>query len=200
MSKFDNEWQGLDQKIKLSKKESADLYDSIFREVQEPNKEVQTTHLSIKPLLSLVTVACLVTILVLSNWNTTDDNGILTPASNDEANEEIIIVVTNNTTFEFLGISINVYKDGLKVSNQTTINADNSTVDTGQELHFQFLKEDFSLTGEVSLEASVVLNNENQIPITPHVPITIEKGNKYYLSIEGDSVESSQLTIENRAE
>ncbi|WP_018932361.1 hypothetical protein [Gracilibacillus lacisalsi] len=200
MSKFDNEWQGLDQKIKLSKKESADLYDSIFQEVQEPNKKKSTTRLFLKPILSLVTVACIAIILILSNMNTSENKGMLTQSSNGENNNEITIIITNNATFEYYGITMNVYKDGRKISDPTVINADNTVIATGEKLHFPFIEDDFTLEGEVSLEATIVLDNENRVTIEPKIPISIEKGNKYYLSIEGDSVESSQLTIENRAE
>ncbi|WP_058306171.1 hypothetical protein [Gracilibacillus massiliensis] len=190
MSNFDREWKSLSQKVKLSKHESEEMKRLLSQKIQEPPR---SRKFIFKPLVSIVAVACIITILLLSNGNTER----ITPLSDtteEQVEDDIMVVITNNATFDFLGVNLVIHQPFQRITGPTSVNADSSFIDKGDSLYIELIeREDFDSQEKTSLEAVIIMENNDRVTIEPKVPITVEKGREYHFEIVGNSVEEAQF-------
>ena len=119
----------------------------------------------------------------------TDNPG--TPIEPNENN--MIINVKNNADFEFYGLETKILNHSLSM-----VNADGSKIEKGQELRFEFLKEDFELDGEVEMKVFILADNNieddgDRIPINKKNTLELVNNKEIFFEITGDSIKEADL-------
>jgi hypothetical protein len=131
-----------------------------------------------------------ITILLITFLSACSDNSG-TPIEPNENN--MIINIKNNSNFDFYGLEAKIL-DHL----QGYVNADDSKIEKGQKLRFEFLKEDFELDGEAELEVLIFADNKieddgDRIPINKKITLELVNNKEIFFEITGDSIKEADL-------
>ncbi|QDQ00879.1 hypothetical protein FOH38_10610 [Lysinibacillus fusiformis] len=62
----------------------------------------------------------------------------------------------------------------------TGVNADGSKIKKGESLKFEFLKEDFKLEGEATMEVSFLKNNKELTPIGKKIKLELSSNKELF--------------------
>lgn len=109
-----------------------------------------------------------------------------TPIKPNENN--MIITIKNKSNFDFNGLGATVLNHS---SNMT--NADGSKIKKGEELRFEFLKEDFDLDGEAEMEVQILKDNGDTIPLNKKVTLQLVDNQELFFELTGNSVEETEV-------
>lgn len=107
-----------------------------------------------------------------------------------EPNENnMIINVRNKANFDFNGLGVAVLNHSLNMTN-----ADGSKIEKGEELKFEFLKEDFDLNGEADMEVQILTgDNGASIPLSQKVTFQLDDNKEIFYELTGDSIKDAVL-------
>lgn len=208
---FDEELRGLNNKFMITQDEQKYILNKLNTTIEENKSTKKVRVFDWKYYFASVASILILFILVtpILNSSFTDsiksnqqsrDSNEMTSATNPSKKDSVVINVLNNAEFEYYHVQLNVSRNGNVVRTQGGMYADGSKIKQGESLTFEFQEEDFSLKGEVILEAIIVDTNETRekFPVKGKILIKLEKGMEYFLEINGDSILSSNLKKVNK--
>ncbi|MCM3766079.1 hypothetical protein [Neobacillus niacini] len=114
-----------------------------------------------------------------------------TPVEPNENN--MIITIKNNANFDFYGLETAILNHS-----PSMINADGSKISKGEELRFEFLKDDFELDGEADMEVRIITDihkddGSDRIPINKKMPLQLVNNQELFFELTGDSIQKAEL-------
>ncbi|RKL65396.1 hypothetical protein CR203_20830 [Salipaludibacillus neizhouensis] len=114
-----------------------------------------------------------------------------TPIEPNENN--MMINIKNNANFDFYGLETKILNHS-----QGMTNADGSIIENGEELRFEFLKEDFELDGEVEMETFILADGNveddvDRIQLNKKVTLELVNNKELFFEITGDSINEADL-------
>lgn len=112
-----------------------------------------------------------------------------------EPNENTMIVtIQNMADFEFQGIEL-----ALLNHTQGGMNADGSIIEKGENLRFEFLKEDFELKSEVDMEVFILTDAGDRIPLNKKIMLELHPNQEVFFELTGDAIKEAALKRVNLA-